>query len=73
MRLKKMMKKNMKTKLALTMFTLILLSGCEQPTKVGDEVETDIVEVEYDGHNYIVFGNIGVQHDPECKCLNKRS
>lgn len=55
------------------MFTLILLSGCEQSTKVGDEVEIDIVEVEYNGHNYIVFGNIGVQHNPEYKCLNKRS
>lgn len=55
-------------KLTLTMFTLILLSGCEQPTKVGDEVEIDIVEVEYNGHNYIVFGNIGVIHDIKCKC-----
>lgn len=37
------------------MFTLILLSGCEQPTKVGDEVEIDIAEIEYEGHTYLVF------------------
>lgn len=47
----------MLNKLALTLFTLILLSGCEQPTQVGDEVEIDIVEVKYNGHNYIVFVN----------------
>lgn len=28
-------------RLTLTMFTLILLSGCEQPTKVGDGTPED--------------------------------
>lgn len=59
-------------KLMLTMFTLILLSGCEQPTKVGDEVEIDIAEIEYEGHSYLVFQENRetkrVIHNPNCKC-----
>ena len=37
-------------------------------TKVGDEVEIDIVETEYDGHQYIVFSEHGVIHNPMCEC-----
>ena len=33
---------------------------------VGDNVEIDIVEAEYDGHSYLIFGGHGVIHNPKC-------
>lgn len=41
---------------------------CKQSPNIGDEVEIDIVETEYDGHQYIIFGGHGVIHNPKCKC-----
>lgn len=37
-------------------------------TRIGDQVEIDIVEAEYDGHSYLVFSGHGVIHNPNCKC-----
>lgn len=53
------------------MFVSVLalaICGCKPVTKVGDEVELDIVEVEYDGHSYLVFDGHGVIHNPKCEC-----
>lgn len=53
-------------------FIIIMLAlamcGCKQSTQIGDEVEVDIVETEYDGHQYIIFGGHGVLHNPKCEC-----
>lgn len=47
----------------------LIICGCRpNTTKVGDEVEIDIVETEYDGHQYIIFSGHGVLHNPKCKC-----
>lgn len=45
----------------------LVIYGCQQH-RIGDEVEVDIVEVEYDGHSYLVFDGHGVIHNPKCKC-----
>ena len=37
-------------------------------TRIGDQVEIDIVEAEYDGHSYLIFGGHGVIHNPKCEC-----
>lgn len=55
-------------KIVLMITALLLLCGCNPQTEIGDEVEFDIVEVEYDGHSYIVFDGHGVIHNPKCKC-----
>lgn len=55
-------------KIVLTITALLLLCSCNSQTEIGDEVELDIVEVEYDGHSYIVFGGHGVIHNQKCKC-----
>jgi hypothetical protein len=53
--------------MAIIMLAL-MICGCKQSTEIGDEVELDIVEVEYDGHSYIVFDGNGVIHNPKCGC-----
>lgn len=54
--------------LTITVTALTFLCSCNPQTQIGDEVELDIVEVEYDGHSYIVFDGHGVIHNPKCKC-----
>jgi hypothetical protein len=49
------------------MFALAMC-GCKQSPNIGDEVELDIVETEYDEHQYIIFSGHGVLHNPKCKC-----
>lgn len=46
----------------------LMICGCNESSHIGDEVELDIVEVEYDGHSYLVFDGHGVLHNPKCKC-----
>lgn len=46
----------------------LAMCGCKQSPNVGDEVEVDIVEVEYDDHSYLVFDGHGVIHNPNCNC-----
>lgn len=46
----------------------LMICGCRQSPNIGDEVEVDIVETEYDGHKYIIFRNHGVIHNPKCEC-----
>lgn len=48
------------------------LIGCGVPR----EPEFDVIELEYNGHEYVIFnavgGNgMGVLHSPDCKCLTK--
>lgn len=52
--------------MAIIMLAL-MICGCKQSTEIGDEIEIDIVETEYDGHSYIVFDGHGVIHNPKCK------
>ena len=54
-------------KLIVIMLAL-MICGCRQSPNIGDEVEVDIVEVDYDGHSYLVFDRHGVVHNPNCKC-----
>jgi hypothetical protein len=54
-------------KLIVIMLALAMC-GCKQSSQIGDEVEVDIVETEYDGHQYIIFGGHGVIHNPKCGC-----
>lgn len=55
-------------KLMILLFALMVCGCRPNTTKIGDEVEIDIVETEYDGHQYIIFSNHGVLHNPKCKC-----
>lgn len=55
-------------KMFLMFAIALVLCGCNESSHIGDEVELDIVEVEYDGHSYIVFDGHGVVHNPKCKC-----
>lgn len=54
-------------KLIVIMLALAMC-GCKQPSQIGDEVEIDIVEPEYDEHQYIIFSGHGVLHNPKCNC-----
>lgn len=55
-------------KKVLFIILALAIAGCKQTLQVGDEVELDIVEVEYDGHSYLVFDGHGVIHNPKCEC-----
>lgn len=48
---------------------IALCASCT--TKIGDNVEIDIVEAEYDGHSYLVFSGHGVIHNPKCGCYDR--
>lgn len=36
--------------------------------QIGEEIEVPIMEVEHNGHNYLLFEGYGVIHDPNCSC-----
>ena len=36
--------------------------------ELGEEVEAPIMEIEHNGHNYLLFEGYGVIHDPNCCC-----
>jgi hypothetical protein len=55
-------------KMFLMVAIALVLCGCNESSQIGDEVELDIVEVEYDGHQYIVFSGHGVIHNHKCGC-----
>lgn len=62
----------MKRIILLALFALCA-TGCikyENPNElqVGEEVEVPIMEVEHNGHNYLLFEGYGVIHDPNCCC-----
>lgn len=44
-------------------------------TKNGEEIDMEIYDMEFEGHDYLIFteyGNtINVLHDPSCKCNGK--
>ena len=48
------------------LITMFALCGCVERTSVGDDVDIDIIETEYDGHSYIIFSRHGVIHNPTC-------
>lgn len=50
---------------SITLASMVYLA---ERTIVGDEVEFDIIEVEYEGHQYLVFDGQGIIHDPNCDC-----
>lgn len=52
----------------MALLLALMMCGCKQSAQIGDEVEIDIVETEYDGHQYIIFSNHGVLHNPKCNC-----
>lgn len=52
----------------MVLLLALAMCGCKKSSQIGDEVEIDIVETEYDGHSYIIFGGHGVIHNPKCKC-----
>ena len=41
----------------------ILLVSCR-----GDEFDTNVYEIEFEGHTYLHFDGCGVVHDPDCEC-----
>lgn len=45
---------------------VLMICGCKQSSQIGDDVEIDIIESEYDGHQYIIFSGHGVIHNPDC-------
>jgi hypothetical protein len=62
----------MKYLFLLMSFSLI---ACQDTNHVGDEIDLDIIEVEYENHSYLVFkepsrvgGGISVIHNINCKC-----
>lgn len=51
---------------------MLALASCERKhsTMIGDDVEIDVVETNYDDHDYIIFSGHGVIHNPKCKCYD---
>lgn len=49
---------------------MLALASCERKhsTMIGDDVEIDVIETNYDDHDYIIFSGHGVIHNPKCKC-----
>lgn len=54
---------------------LLAIASCKPLPDVGDEVEYNIIDVDYNEHSYVVFdnfrGGLAVLHSPDCKCLTK--
>lgn len=46
---------------------VLLVCSCNN-THIGDDVDIDVIETSYDGHDYIIFSGHGVIHNPKCKC-----
>lgn len=54
----------------LLLTIVFVLASCkhEYSSNIGDDVEIDIIETDYDDHDYIIFSGHGVIHNPQCKC-----
>lgn len=55
----------------VALFTIV---SCNKSPKVGDEIEYNIIDVEYENHTYTLFdnlnGSLSAIHSPNCKCNN---
>lgn len=38
----------------------------------GDEFDTNVYEIEFEGHTYLHFEGCGIVHDPNCECKTKQ-
>lgn len=47
----------------------LLVCSCNR-AHIGDDVDIDVIETNYDDHDYIIFSGHGVIHNPKCKCFN---
>jgi hypothetical protein len=51
---------------------LIAIASCNSLPQIGEEVEYNIVSVDYENHEYILFnnlnGSLSAIHSPNCKC-----
>lgn len=59
--------------IAFAIALLLTLIGCikysdPNELQIGEEVEVPIMEIEHNGHNYLLFEGYGVIHDPNCSC-----
>lgn len=59
-------------KLIYVIILLVLASCSTQDFEVGSEVEYSILDIDHEGHQYIMFdnmhGNMCVIHSPNCEC-----
>ena len=59
-------------KLIYVIILLVLASCSAQDFEVGSEVEYFTLDIEYEGHQYIMFdnmhGSMCVIHSPNCEC-----
>lgn len=59
---------------SLQCFAIWLISGVNL-THNSDEVDMEIYDMEFEGHDYLIFTEYGktinVLHDPSCKCGEK--
>lgn len=61
-------------KLIYVIILLVLASCSTQDFEVGSEVEYSILDIDHEGHQYIMFDNMNgsmcVIHSPNCECNN---
>lgn len=51
----------------------VCCSGCGDPSRaIGESVDIDVIEAEYNNHVYLVFDGHGVVHSPDCKCVTDK-
>ena len=59
-------------KLIYVIILLVLASCSAQDFEVGSEVEYSILDIDHEGHQYIMFDNMNgsmcVLHYPDCEC-----
>ena len=59
-------------KLIYVIILLVLASCSTQDFEVGSEVEYSILDIDHEGHKYIMFDNMNgsmcVLHSPDCEC-----
>ena len=49
-----------------------LIAGCNHELH-SDEIDIEVYDFDFDGHNYMIFTEYGrtisVVHDPDCRCI----
>lgn len=56
--------------MVVAIVTTIVLSSCSNYR--GDEFDTNVCEIEFEGHTYLHFDGCGIVHDPDCSCKTNK-
>ena len=64
------MKRNKIIVMVVAIVATVMFASCTNYR--GDEFDTNVYEMEFEGHTYLYFDDCGIVHDPDCSCKTNK-